>query len=65
MYWLVAQDTQPDNAKEAGQGAAQMLSGAVDWLTGFANGPNGEWLGYLILIVLGLWLLRRMGVMRS
>ena len=68
--WLVpgvawAQQSQTSNAEQTGKGFSDMIQGAAGWLGDFAEGPNGRYLGYGVLIVLGVWLARRTGVMRG
>lgn len=63
MFGLVAQ--QSSNAQNAGQGFAQMMEGLAGAISDFASGPNGQWLGYVVLIVIAVWLARRIGLMKS
>lgn len=64
MYWLVAQQGQ--NAEQVGKGAADALEGVAGFFSDLAASPDfGKWLGYVLLVAVGLWLLRRLGIMRG
>lgn len=64
MCWLVAQ--QSDHAEKIGQGASSAFDGLSGLFSDIAGSAQwGRWIGYILAIALGLWLLRKLGILRG
>jgi hypothetical protein len=63
---LVAQQDRVGNAEKVGKGAADAFDGISGFFSSVADDSQwGRWIGYALLIAAGLWLLRKLGILRG